>query len=348
MSLIEILIEWYNDNKRDLPWRHSTDPYVIWLSEIILQQTRVDQGLPYFYKFLDAYPTVSDFASADEGEVLNHWQGLGYYSRGRNMHKTANMVMEDYAGYFPKKYEELIKLKGVGEYTAAAISSFSNNEARAVVDGNVFRLLARYYGINEPINTPKAKKLFTTLANEVIDSKNPAISNQAMMEFGSLHCKPKKPLCYTCPLQLNCFAFQKKLVDQLPQKLKKAAVRERFFNYFVLIQDGEILLNKRGGNDIWENLHEFPMIETESCLELSELIKAQQVKDTFEDLQINYSVGPVKHLLSHQKIFAQFIVLDEKSKLNYMKETWFYTDIENLKSLAQPKLVFSFVKIYLS
>lgn len=349
MSFITEVIEWYNVHKRDLPWRNTTDPYIIWLSEVILQQTRVDQGLPYFHRFAETYPQVSDFAAASEDEILNMWQGLGYYSRGRNMHHTARMVMEDHAGYFPKTYDELIKLKGIGEYTAAAISSFAANEVKAVVDGNVFRILARYFGIDEPINSSRAKKTFTTLANDVIDKANPALSNQAVMEFGSLQCRPKNPLCQTCPLQIGCHAFQNNLVEKLPFKSKKAAVRNRYFNYIVIIKNEKILMNKRGPNDIWQNLYELPLIETENLQDVSALVSNTEFQKHFGNVKIKSIVGPIKHLLSHQRIHAQFLIIDGINFNKDFKDTrWFYTNLINLDKLAQPKLIFTFLKKFLT
>ncbi|HEY0055441.1 MAG TPA: A/G-specific adenine glycosylase [Pedobacter sp.] len=345
MNFIAEIIGWYKINKRDLPWRHTKDPYIIWLSEVILQQTRVDQGLPYFNRFAEKYPHVSNFAAATEDEILNMWQGLGYYSRGRNMHRTAQMVMEEHAGYFPKKYDELIKLKGIGEYTAAAISSFSANEAKAVVDGNVFRVLARYFGIEEPINSPKAKKLFTKIANDVIDLNNPALSNQALMEFGALLCRPKNPLCQNCPLNLSCEAFKKDLVDILPIKTKKAPVKNRFFNYLVVLKNGEILMNKRGPKDIWQNLYELPLLETLSFETAETLLASQQCIDLFGKVKIDKIYGPIKHVLSHQKILAQFIVIDGADlNISSKKVNWFFTKISNLDQLAQPQLIFTFLK----
>src|SRR5476651_1628918 len=212
------LLQWYHVNKRPLPWRNTTDAYVIWLSEIILQQTRVEQGLPYFHRFIEKYPSVSSFALADEDDILKLWQGLGYYSRGRNMLKTARMVQELYDGKFPETYGELIKLKGVGEYTAAAIASFSANEARAVVDGNVYRVLARYFGIDEPINSTTGKKMFQGIANELLNQQTPGLHNQAMMEFGAMLCKPKAPACGICPVRTGCYAFLNNATTTLPVK----------------------------------------------------------------------------------------------------------------------------------
>jgi A/G-specific adenine glycosylase len=261
------LISWYNDNKRDLPWRNTTDAYIIWLSEIILQQTRVEQGMPYFYRFSEKYPTVTAFAAAHEDEILRLWQGLGYYSRGRNMLKTAQLVQEKYNGVFPTRYDELIRLKGVGEYTAAAISSFAANEVRAVVDGNVYRVLARYFGIDEPINSPKGKKMFQKIADEVLDKARPAMHNQAMMEFGAMLCKPKNPACGICPVRIGCIAFKTNATTYLPVKINKVNVRERFFNYMLISDGKKILMNKRDESDIWANMYDLPLIETTELME---------------------------------------------------------------------------------
>ena len=344
MNFIAEVIGWYEENKRDLPWRKTTDPYIIWLSEIILQQTRVEQGMPYFQRFVERFPTVVDFAKAGEDEILKLWQGLGYYSRGRNMHKTANMVMEEHAGCFPNQYDDLLKLKGVGGYTAAAISSFSSNEAKAVVDGNVFRVLSRYFGIDEPINSSKAKKLFTDLANDVIDKSQAGLSNQAMMEFGALQCKPKKPLCETCPLILTCEAYKTGRIDVLPIKLKKTKVRERFFNYIIPIKGDRVLFNKRGANDIWQNLFEFPLIETEEPVSAPELITSNTFVNLFGDAVLfKGSYGSVKYILSHQKIMANYVFLENFEEKFKAEKEWFYTDIESLDQYAMPKIIFAFI-----
>src|SRR6202000_1451988 len=228
MNFSDELITWYNTNKRTLPWRDTTDAYLIWLSEIILQQTRVEQGLPYYYRFAEKYPTISHFAAAHEDDILKLWQGLGYYSRGRNMLKTAKLVQELYSGNFPTSYDDLIKLKGIGEYTAAAISSFSANEARAVVDGNVYRVLARFFGVDEPINSTTGKKVFQAMANELLNRQHPALHNQTMMEFGAMLCKPKNPACGICPVRSACYAFLNNATTALPVKINKIKIRERF------------------------------------------------------------------------------------------------------------------------
>ncbi len=345
MDFIQEIIGWYRQNKRDLPWRNTKDPYTIWLSEIILQQTRVEQGMPYFYRFVENYPTVADFASASEEEILKHWQGLGYYSRGRNMHKTANVVMEEFSGYFPKKYDELIKLKGIGEYTAAAIASFTADEPKAVVDGNVFRLLARYYGIGEPINTPKGKKVFTKLANEVIDRQQPGLSNQAVMEFGSLICRPKNPDCFNCRVVSNCTAYRTNTITKLPMKLGVQKVRDRYFNYIIALKENKILINKRGPNDIWQNLHDFPLIETSQFSRAEELISGEYFESKFgTNCVITHVEGPVKHLLSHQRIFAQFIFISGFTDSLLPEAPWSYIAEDQLEKLPVPKLIFAFLK----
>ena len=343
MNFAEEIIEWYQKNKRDLPWRKTDDPYIIWLSEIIMQQTRVEQGTPYFNRFSEKYPTVKHFASASEDEILKLWQGLGYYSRGRNMHQTAQAVMEEYSGYFPKSYDSLIKLKGIGEYTAAAISSFSANEARAVVDGNVFRLLSRYFGIDTPINTGKGKKLFTELANELLDKLQAGQYNQAIMEFGSLQCKPKNPDCISCPLQAGCEARKTKRINDLPVKIKSLKIRERFFNYIIVQKDGQVLVNKRGAGDIWENMFDLPLFETENLTDVQDLIRSEDFIRSFgAQVKIKSVSAPVKHILSHQKLQTSFIEIEGFSEQFISKKSWFYVSLNELEKLAQPKLIFHF------
>lgn len=349
MNFAQEIIAWYHIHKRDLPWRNTSDPYVIWLSEIILQQTRVEQGTPYFNRFNEKYPTVADFAAASEEEILKLWQGLGYYSRGRNMHHTANIVMEEHYGYFPKSYDKLIKLKGVGEYTAAAISSFAGNEPKAVVDGNVFRLLSRYFGISTPINSPKGKKEFTELANQLIDREQPGLFNQAMMEFGSLQCKPQNPLCGTCPVRPDCQAYNTNRIQELPVKLRNTKVRSRYFNYIVAVKGDQILMNKRGPGDIWENLHDLPLFETSEPIAPEKLIISEEFVNSFGNaVTLKQVFAPSAHLLSHQKLHAQFLVIGNFEDLFKISSNWFYVDFEQLEELAQPKLIFAFFKNYLN
>lgn len=348
MGFTDEIINWYSRHQRDLPWRHTKDPYVIWLSEVILQQTRVEQGLPYFNRFLLHYPNVDSFATADEGEILRHWQGLGYYSRARNMHKAAKAVVAEHGGIFPTAYSELIRLTGVGEYTAAAIASFSADEARAVVDGNVFRVLARYFGIDEPINSSTGKRLFLDLANELLDKAHPGLYNQAIMEFGALQCKPKHPDCARCVVRLGCRALQEGRVDQLPVKIKGKPSRNRYFNYFVVDNGDCLLINKRGKGDIWENLYELPLIETPRPMELRELAALNEVIECFgtgADLQ--WIAGPVKHVLSHQNLFARFILVGDCRPVDNKKVKWNYVFKKDIATLAKPKLIYSFLKDYM-
>src|SRR5579863_1991901 len=308
MNFSDEVTGWYLKNKRQLPWRDTTDAYVIWLSEIILRQTRVEQGMPYFYRFLEKYPDVNSFAAASEDEILRMWQGLGYYSRGRNMLKTAQQVVQLYDGVFPVKYNQLIKLKGIGEYTAAAISSFAANEAKAVVDGNVYRVLARYFGIDEPINSPKGKKLFQGIADEVLNKEHPGLHNQAMMEFGAILCKPKSPDCNICPVREGCYAFTNNKVSQLPKKLKTIKIRDRFFNYLLVTDGYKVLMNKRDDKDIWANMYDLPLIETPSYTAPDNVIKLLQTKELFGgELRIAASFPVKRHILTHQRIHAQFI-----------------------------------------
>jgi len=348
MAFSDEIIAWYNVNKRDLPWRHTKDPYIIWLSEVILQQTRVEQGLPYFHRFVAHYPDVTAFASAPEDEILLHWQGLGYYSRARNMHRAAKAVVDEYHGAFPTKYDDLIRLKGIGEYTAAAIASFSADEAKAVVDGNVFRVLARYFGIDEPINSTKGKKLFLRLADDLLDRTHPGRYNQAVMEFGAMQCKPKRPDCGTCVLRLDCRAFAEGRIGLLPVKVKGKASRNRYFNYFVFTDGDRLLMNKRGKGDIWENLYELPLVETPHYTEPHELIHLQPVIDCFgADAELQLVGRPVKHVLSHQNLFAQFIRVVPSKTPAIKKMKWNYVFIKDLGKLAKPKLIYSFLKDFM-
>ncbi|WP_354329774.1 A/G-specific adenine glycosylase [Pedobacter sp. CG_S7] len=342
------IINWYNLHQRDLPWRGTQDAYVIWLSEIIMQQTRVEQGLPYFNLFLEELPTVADFAAATETQVLKLWQGLGYYSRGRNMHHTAQQVMELHGGIFPVRYEELIRLKGIGPYTAAAISSFAAGESRAVLDGNVFRVIARYFGVSSPINSIEGKKEFELLAQQLIEHQNPMVYNQAIMEFGALQCKPKSPDCGGCVLQLNCEARRQQMVSVWPVKLKKVVVRKRYFNYLILQKGGEVLVKKRQGSDIWQHLYDFPLIESMEPIELSDAGLFIEIRKLYGEGVGIIPVIAKKHILTHQIIYVRFFVL-----ANYMinfkqdaAETW--VDKTALNNLPQPKVISNFINTYLN
>ncbi|KJF42750.1 A/G-specific adenine glycosylase [Draconibacterium sediminis] len=309
------IYNWYHINKRDLPWRKDRDPYKIWLSEIILQQTRVEQGKNYFYRFAEAYPTVNDLASAHEDEVLKLWQGLGYYSRARNLHASAKIIALQYNGTFPNDYKNILALKGVGPYTAAAIASIAFDLPFPAVDGNIYRVLSRYYGIETPIDSSAGKKEFQQLAEELIRGQNPGMHNQALMEFGALQCVPKSPKCETCPLSDSCFALKNGLVNQLPVKEKKTKQRHRYFYYYIYDMGDSILLDKRSGSDIWQNLYQLPLMEYEKALSDSELLKADlPVKSS--QLNIKYISGQKKHVLSHQIIHAKLIYLEVQGNFN--------------------------------
>ncbi|MCL4117210.1 UNVERIFIED_CONTAM: hypothetical protein GTU68_002628 [Idotea baltica] len=262
MTITKTLTHWYSVNKRDLPWRKTKNPYFIWLSEIILQQTQVNQGLPYYEAFIAKYPTVFQLAEASESEVLKLWQGLGYYSRARNLHSSAKYIVNELKGEFPNDYIGLLKLKGVGDYTASAIASICFNVICAVVDGNVFRFLSRYYGIETPINSSQGQKEFKMLAQQLIDTKDPAEFNQAIMEFGARQCKPKSPDCTVCPFQNKCVAFLENRIIEFPVKLKAAKATKKYFNFLVFISnDHKTILEKRKGKGIWQNLYQFPLMK---------------------------------------------------------------------------------------
>jgi A/G-specific adenine glycosylase len=314
MNFTKTIIHWYSVNKRDLPWRHTTNPYFIWLSEIILQQTQVKQGLPYYEAFVKTFPTVFDLANAEEQNVLKLWQGLGYYSRARNLHYAAKYIVNDLNGNFPSTYSEIIKLKGVGDYTASAVASIAFNETTAVVDGNVYRILSRFFGIDTPINSTKGIKEFKALASSLIDNKQPATFNQSIMEFGARQCKPKNPDCTTCPLDSSCFALQHNKITDLPVKLKKTKVRNRYFNYLVCIDSKKnIVIEQRSGKGIWQNLYQFPLIETDLSLTISEFKKLDIETSILEGCTFDYSlfneVDKI-HKLSHQHLHTKFWILE--------------------------------------
>lgn len=314
MKFYNHLKTWYLQHERDLPWRKSNDPYVIWLSEIILQQTRVAQGLAYFYKFIEHFPTVFHLAEADEETVLKLWQGLGYYSRARNLHFSAKWIVSEKNGVFPENYKSLLQLKGVGDYTASAIASISYNEPVAVVDGNVYRVLSRYFGIATPINSSEGIKEFKLLAEKVLNKKNPGEHNQAMMDFGSMQCKPALPLCDSCPFTGSCVAFLSKRVSDFPVKTNKTKVRNRYFNYIVLqTPDEQTVLHKRTGKGIWQNLYEFPVVETDATVEVYELIvnpKFQKIVSIPSSNIKKHNLKEWVHKLSHQHLFVTFWIVE--------------------------------------
>lgn len=337
-----LICEWYRRNKRDLPWRETKNPYFIWLSEVILQQTRVNQGLNYYLKFVKNYPTVKDLAFANEQDVLNDWQGLGYYSRARNLQKSAQIVVDKFNAEFPTSYDDILSLKGVGEYTAAAITSFAYNLPYAVLDGNVYRVLSRFFDISIPIDTNVGKKVFSKLAQDLLLKENPSEYNQAIMEFGAIQCTPKNPTCECCVLQNQCLAFQNKTIINRPIKLGKTKVRKRFLNYLIFVSNGKILIQKRVEEDIWKHLFEFPLLETES----------EQNEPEFELILKNkYGISPTlliygkKHVLSHQHLFSNYWIFKcENFDFFEKSKNCFEIELKNIQDFPVPRLIDRFLE----
>ncbi|MBC7892016.1 MAG: A/G-specific adenine glycosylase [Sphingobacteriaceae bacterium] len=341
------MLFWYARHQRDLPWRQTTDPYRIWLSEVILQQTRVAQGLPYYEKFVAAFPTVHDLATAEERDVLRLWQGLGYYSRARNLHQTAKLVVTEHGGKFPGNYAGLLKLRGIGPYTAAAIASFGFGEKVAVLDGNVFRVLARVFGIETDITTTTAKKQFTELANRLISPLQPALYNHAIMDFGATQCVPVSPQCLFCPFALECEANATGRQAALPVKKKKAAVRERFFNYVVLEQDGNLLLRERTGRDVWQGLYDFYLVETPEPATWDDVAEDDFLRNLPPTATVSDASDEYLHVLSHQRIRARFwrVSLPEHTALTLPAHTRWATPDE-ADDLPKPVLVVNYLRQY--
>ena len=340
--LHDTLINWFAKNRRDLPWRHSPSPYQVWLSEIILQQTRVNQGWDYYLRFIERWPTVADLAQASEEEVLKMWQGLGYYSRARNLHHCAQQVVNEYGGQFPADFEKLKQLKGIGDYTAAAIASIAFNLPHAVVDGNVYRVLSRLYDIDTPININEGQTLFAQLADELLNREQPGLHNQAMMEFGALHCTPKNPNCLLCPLQAQCLAFAHQTVMQRPVKLPKVKVTTRYFNYLVIRINGSLYLHKRSDNDIWKNLYDFPCIESGTPMTVEEVVASEKFIQLIEEKPFSITkVSPVyTHKLTHRTLLAQFIEIKLEQKLLQIEtKDLFLTPESELGSFPIPRLI---------
>ena len=314
------LINWYRENKRELPWRNTTDPYKIWLSEIILQQTRVQQGLPYYEKFTNQFPTINELADASEQDVLLLWQGLGYYSRARNMHYTAKMIVDKYNGNFPENHNEILALKGVGEYTAAAIASFAFDKAYPVLDGNVFRFISRLFGIEKPIDTSTGKKEITKALDLIFNTQKPALFNQAIMEFGATHCTPKKPKCDTCIFNMQCEALGSKKVMSIPVKKGKTKILKVNHTYMCFIHDNKTYIEKRTAG-IWKNLYQFPLIEEDIKPDGITKIVNRYLK-TPSKFEIS-DVFDSTHILSHRKIQASFYTIHLDTSPIFLKNNIF-------------------------
>lgn len=344
--LSKTIVNWYNTNKRELPWRDINDPYRIWISEIILQQTRVNQGMNYYLRFIECFPNVSVLACAEEDEVLKYWQGLGYYSRARNLHKAAKQIVTEFNSVFPTVHQEVLKLAGIGVYTAAAICSFAYNQPYPVVDGNVYRVLSRLFGIDTPIDSGKGIKQFARLAQDFLDLSQPGLHNQALMEFGALQCVPASPDCKSCPLVMDCRAFASDMVSSLPVKTQKVKVKERFFNYLVIEFNVNTFIRKRTGADIWKNLYEFPLIESDHLFTADNLFPNADFIALFNGIDmvniVNISV-PVKHVLTHRIINAVFITLSISNK-NRQLENYIEIPVRQIDEYAVSRLIELFLE----
>jgi A/G-specific adenine glycosylase len=337
-DFLQIIYKWYNKNQRNLPWRETTDPYKIWISEIILQQTRVNQGTAYYQRFIEKFPTVYSLANANEEEVLKLWQGLGYYSRARNLHSAAKFILKNYNGEFPGNYEKILALNGVGPYTAAAIASIAFNFPYPALDGNIYRFLARYFGIYEFPGSGKGKKKFKKTAEKLMPVNNPGFHNEAFMEFGALQCTPKSPECTVCPVVNSCYAFRHKKVDRLPVKAPKMKQRTRYFYYYLIDSGRFTWLEKRTGKDIWKNLYQFPLIETEKELNEKEILNNKPHFINGLKYVVKNISAPQKHILSHQIIFARLIHIhvEQNGKLS---NNFVQTSPENISGFAIPRLM---------
>lgn len=337
------LLKWHHsENNRQMPWKGEKDPYRIWISEIILQQTRVDQGWTYYENFIGKFPDVHALANASDEEVYKSWEGLGYYSRCRNLLVTARTICDSYKGVFPSTYQKIISLKGIGPYTAAAISSFAFNEKQAVVDGNVQRVLARYLGIFAEVDTSAGKKLFADAANKLIDPSSPGIYNQAIMDFGAEICRPRNPLCTSCPLRSDCYAFNNNVVHQLPIKKKQAAVKERWFYYFMIEYGDAVYVRKREAKDIWQNLHEFVVFESQSEDDsaatsfLNQLLQHQTFIITSKSIILSQK-------LTHQRIKGRFLRVQLKQPAETLSNYKLVKKI-NLNEYAFPRFINAYLE----
>ena len=345
MAFSNDLIKWYHPNKRDLPWRNTRNPYFIWISEIILQQTRVNQGLGYYLRFIEAFPTIEDLAAAPLDSVLKVWQGLGYYTRARNIHETAKLVVVEYGGVLPNSYVELLNLKGIGDYTAAAIASFAFDEPVAAIDGNVYRIYSRVFGIYAPIDKSDGRKILRKIAADELDVSQPATFNQAIMDLGGQICLPKNPLCQSCPVSSMCYANRNGEAENLPVKAGKTKVRDRFF-YYILIRQGDFTyIRQRMEKDIWHSLFEFPLIERGNRLSPEEIILTSEWLDICGSgrVEVTYVSDEVKHLLSHQHLFTRFFVVEVEQASYLLKEKYSKVPTSEMTHRSTPRLIERFL-----
>lgn len=332
-SFTTAIVSWSEDNPRELPWKETNYPYHIWLREIILQQTRVEQGAAYYKDFLQSYPSIHDLAQAPLDEIYKKWEGLGYYNRAKNLHFAAQQIVNEFDGEFPNNFKDLLRLKGVGNYTAAAISSFAFKKPYAVLDGNVFRVLSRYFGVNIPIDSTRGKKHFQQLADQCLDTKHPDVYNQAIMDFGATLCTPRQPLCDDCPLSSNCIAYHEDKILEYPVKSKKIIKQERFFNFIVIQHNDSIIIQQRKDDDIWKNLFQFPLIESKGkVLTTSELLK------TLKLTAMNVTKSKLyKQALTHRLVYGQFFHIEAE----YIEkgDDWLEIPIEEIKTYSFPKII---------
>lgn len=337
------LLQWHKTIDRELPWKSTSDPYKIWISEIVLQQTRVSQGTSYYLKLIKNYPTVQDLANSSEDELFSHWQGLGYYSRARNLHKAAKIIATEYNGTFPKLYSQILQLPGIGPYTAAAISSFAYNLPHAVVDGNVYRVLSRYFDSHEPIDTSTGKKKYQQIADQLIDKDKAALYNQAIMDFGALVCTPSQPHCDTCPMQYDCKALAEATAHMLPVKTRKIKRKTRKFVFFVIQNGDAVIIEKRQNNDIWKALYQFPMLESTSTITEESIIKLMLPRVmNIKHFNIR-SYNSHQQKLTHQDIFAHIIHLTTTEQITDHT----FTPINKLAYYAFPKVLQQWIETHL-
>ena len=349
MEISDILINWYLEHKRDLPWRHTNDPYLIWVSEIILQQTRVAQGKYYFLRFTKRFPDIRSLAEAEEDEALKYWQGLGYYSRARNLHAAARRMMEHFGGRFPTDYRDIRSLRGIGEYTAAAIASFAWNRPYPAVDGNVFRVLSRLFATDTPVDTGKGKKEFSLLAASLLPPGKAGLHNQAIMEFGALHCLPQNPDCLFCPLQSKCLGYDAGAPQAYPVKLHKTKTRTRYFHYLHIIHLENTWLRRRSGKDIWEGLYEFPLIETEAAAGFADVQASEHFGELLAGagkLQVSPVLSGLKHVLSHQILYASFYRIETEEPPEALRTLFTQIPCEALGDYAVSRLIQIYLESY--
>jgi len=345
MVFRKALIDWYHTNKRDLPWRHTQNPYFIWISEIILQQTRVQQGLNYYIRFIEAFPTVNDLANASLESVLKVWQGLCYYTRARNIHQTAKLIVAEHEGQLPKTYSSLLKLKGVGDYTAAAIASFAFNEPVAAIDGNVYRIYSRIFGVYAPVDKGEGKRMLRQIAEEELDREDPSTFNQAIMDLGGQVCLPRNPLCEKCPVSDMCYAFKSQDTGSLPVKSVKVKVRDRFFYYVVVLCGNDTFIRQRNQKDIWHSLFEFPLVEKMNRISSDELPLTEEWLDICGegDVTIVYSSLEIKYVLSHQHLYTRFFVVRIHKPSYYLKKNYVQISYSLLDDYSTPRLIDNFL-----